>query len=150
MKDLALTTVLQLLRCQSHLQHRFAAELGGVHGLSVNELLLLMHLDEAPGGRLRRVDLAERLDMSQSGVTRMLAPMEKVGWVERAEDPRDARVGYVVLRKPGQRLARDGTRTLAAQAETLFAGQWTAQELATLNALLSRLTAHLPGQPARG
>src|SRR5512135_790194 len=99
MNTQALNAVLRLLRAQSHLQQRFAAELGGVHGLSVNELLLLMHLDQAPGGRLRRVDLAQRLDLSQSSVTRMLAPMEKVGWVARAEDPRDARVGYVVLRK---------------------------------------------------
>jgi DNA-binding MarR family transcriptional regulator len=104
-----------------------------------------MQLAQAPGRRLRRVDLAARLDMSQSGVTRMLAPMEKLGWVERAEDPRDARVGYVVLRKAGQRLVQDGTRTLSAQAEALFAEPWTPQELDTLNRLLGRLTANLPG-----
>ncbi len=150
MKNPALVTVLHLLRAQSHLQQRFAAELGGVHGLSVNDLLLLMHLDQAPGGRLRRVDLAQRLDLSQSSVTRMLAPMEKVGWVARAEDPRDARVGVVVLRKSGRRLAREGTRTLTAQAEALFAGRCSAQELATLSTLLGRLTADLPGQLADG
>ena len=146
MKNPTLATVLNLLRAQSHLQSRFAAELGGVHGLSVNELLLLMQLDQAPGGRLRRVDLAARLDMSQSGVTRMLAPMEKVGWVERAEDPRDGRVGYVVLRKAGKRLVQEGGRTLAAQAKALFSGQWTAEEIETLSGMLGRLTAHLPGQ----
>jgi DNA-binding MarR family transcriptional regulator len=148
MKNPALTTVLHLLRAQSHLASRFAAELGGVHGLSVNELMLLLHLDQAPGGRLRRVDLAQRLDLSQSAVTRMLAPMEKLGWVERAEDPRDARVGYVVLRKSGRRLANEGARTLTAQAEALFAEPWTSQELATLSRLLGRLTANLPGQLA--
>jgi len=148
MKNPALATVLTLLRAQSHLQTRFAAELGGVHGLSLNELLLLMHLDQAPGGRLRRVDLAARLDMSQSGMTRMLAPMEKVGWIERAEDPRDARVGYVVLRRSGRRLAREGTHTLTSQSEALFAEPWTTQEITTLGGLLGRLTAHLPGRLA--
>ncbi len=146
MNSPALDAVLRLLRAQAHLQNRFAAELGGIHGLSVNELLLLMHLDQAEGGRLRRVDLAERLDMSQSGVTRMLAPMEKVGWVERAEDRRDARVSYVVLRKAGRRLAREGARTLAAQAETLFGEPWSEEDVEALSALLGRLTANLPGK----
>jgi len=141
----ALNAVLRLIRAQSHLQNRFAAELGGVHGLSVNELMLLMHLDQAAGGRLRRVDLAERLDLSQSGVTRMLAPMEKVGWVGRAEDPRDGRVGYVVLTAAGRRLAKEGAKTLAQQATTLFGDLWTDKELETLARLLGRLTVNLPG-----
>ena len=145
MNTLALNAVLRLIRAQSHLQNRFAAELGGVHGLSVNELMLLMHLDQAAGGRLRRVDLAERLDLSQSGVTRMLAPMEKVGWVGRAEDPRDGRVGYVVLTAAGRRLAKEGVKTLAQQAATLFGDLWTDKELETLARLLGRLTVNLPG-----
>ena len=145
MNNHALNAVLRLIRAQSHLQNRFAAELGGVHGLSVNELMLLMHLDQAAGGRLRRVDLAERLDLSQSGVSRMLAPMEKVGWVGRAEDPRDGRVGYVVLTAAGRRLAREGAKTLAQQATTLFGDLWTEKELETLARLLGRLTANLPG-----
>lgn len=146
MNSPALNVVLRLIRAQSHLQNRFAAALGGVHGLSLNELMLLMHLDHAPGGRLRRVDLAERLEMSQSGVTRMLAPMEKVGWVARADDVRDGRVSYVELRKSGRRLAREAAKTLGAQAESLFEGQWTEQDLDTLARLLGRLTATLPGQ----
>jgi DNA-binding MarR family transcriptional regulator len=145
MNTQALNAVLRLIRAQSHLQNRFAAELGGVHGLSVNELMLLMHLNQAAGGRLRRVDLAERLDLSQSGVTRMLAPMEKVGWVARAEDPRDGRVGYVVLTAAGRRLAKEGAKTLAQQARTLFGDLWTDKELETLARLLGRLTVNLPG-----
>ena len=145
MKTPALNAVLRLFRAQSHLQNRFAAELGGVHGLSVNELMLLMQLDQAAGGRLRRVDLAERLELSQSSVTRMVAPMEKLGWVARGDDPRDARVGYVVLTAAGRRLVRDGGKTLA-QSTALFGDHWTETELTTLCRLLGRLTANLPGQ----
>jgi DNA-binding MarR family transcriptional regulator len=145
MKNPSLNAVLRLIRAQSHLQNRFAAELGSVHGLSVNELMLLMQLDQSEGGRLRRVDLAERLDLSQSSVTRMLAPMEKVGWVARADDPGDARVAYVVLRKAGRRLAREGARTLGLQAARVFGEPWTPQEVDTLARLLGRLTTNLPG-----
>jgi len=146
MKISAPNAVLRLIRAQSYLQGRFAAELGGVHGLSLNELMLLMHLGQSAGGRLRRVDLAERLDLSQSSVTRMVAPMEKVGWVERAADPRDARVAYVLLTRAGRRLARDGAKTLAHLAAAVFADRWTEDELDTLGSLLGRLTAALPGQ----
>lgn len=146
MNTQATNAVLRLVRAQSYLQGRFAAELGGVHGLSLNELMLLMHLDQSPGGRLRRVDLAERLDLSQSSVTRMVAPMEKIGLVGRDDDPRDARVVYVVLTRAGRRLARDGAATLANMASSLFADRWTEQELTTLGKLLGRLTAALPGQ----
>jgi DNA-binding MarR family transcriptional regulator len=146
MKKHATQAVLRLIRAQSHLQNRFAAELGGVHGFSVNELMLLMHLDQAGGGRLRRVDLAERLDLSQSSVTRMVAPMEKLGWVSRGADPRDARVGYVVLTAAGRRLARDGAKTLSQQAAALFGERWSDDEVQTLAGLLGRLTVNLPGQ----
>jgi len=148
MKNAPLNAVLRLIRAQSHLQNRFAAELGGVHGLSLNELMLLMHLDRAAGGRLRRVDLADRLDLNQSSITRMLAPMEKLGWVSRADDARDGRVGYVVLTSAGRRLARDGAKTFAHQAAALFGDLWTEQEVETLARLLGRLTANLPGQLA--
>jgi DNA-binding MarR family transcriptional regulator len=148
MKNHATHAVLRLIRAQSYLQGRFAAELGGVHGLSLNELMLLMHLDQSAGGRLRRVDLADRLDLSQSSVTRMVAPMEKIGLVARAADPRDARVGYVVLTRAGRQLVRNGAKTLADMAATVFADRWTEQEVATLGNLLGRLTAALPGNLA--
>ena len=55
----------------------------------------------APGGRLRRVDLAERQGLTASGVTRSLLPLEKTGLVGRQPDPRDARVGYAVITAAG-------------------------------------------------
>ena len=72
--------------------------------------------------------------------------MEKVGWVARAEDRRDARVSCVVLRKSGRRLAREGLRTLAAQSEALFGETWSTEDVRTLAGLLGRLTAQLPGK----
>ncbi|UUZ55216.1 MarR family transcriptional regulator [Massilia sp. H-1] len=50
-----------------------------------------------PGGRIRRVDLAERVSLTASGVTRTLLPLEKIGLVTRQSDPRDARVGFAVI-----------------------------------------------------
>lgn len=66
--------------------------------------MLLHYLSRAPGGRLRRVDLAERQGLTASGVTRTLLPLEKIGLVERQQDPRDARVAYAAITPTGREL----------------------------------------------
>ena len=95
--------------------------------------------------RLSRIDLAKRLHVSASTVTRMTQPLEKLGMVGRQADPRDARLAYVVLTPAGQRLAKDARATLERWPSDLFRDRWTKQEIATLAGLLGRLTAGLPG-----
>ena len=60
----SLAAILRLLRAQSFVEARVDPGLGSVHGLALRELMLLMQLDQAPLGRLRRVDLAGRLNVS--------------------------------------------------------------------------------------
>lgn len=95
---------LRLARAYAVLIRRLDNALGSVHGLSFGDFMLLFHLNRAPGGRLRRVDLAERLGLTASGITRTLLPLEKIGLVTRQSDTRDARVGYAVLTTAGQKL----------------------------------------------
>jgi DNA-binding MarR family transcriptional regulator len=66
--------------------------------------MILYYLGRAPESRLRRIDLAERLGVTASGVTRSLMPLEKLGLISREPDPRDARVGYATLTTGGQQL----------------------------------------------
>jgi len=135
------TTVINLLRAQALIQERFAGELGSVHGLALNEALLLMHLERAPLRRLTRVDLAKRLHASPSTVTRMAAPMEKIGLVARQSDPRDARLAYVALTEAGLTLVGDMRKTLERRSAELFRDRWSDGEIASLGKLLGRLTA---------
>lgn len=86
------------------LTRRLDNALGNLHGLSFSDFMVLYHLQRAPGTRLRRVDLAERLGLTASGVTRTLLPLEKLGLIDRQPDPRDARVGYASITEAGQRL----------------------------------------------
>jgi len=95
---------LRLARAYAVVGRRLDNALSSLHGLSFSDFMLLFHLNRAPGNRLRRIDLAERLGLTASGVTRTLLPLEKLGLVERQPDPRDARVGYAALTKGGQRL----------------------------------------------
>lgn len=95
---------LRLARAYAVLTRRLDNTLSNLHGLSFGDFMVLYHLDRAAGARLRRIDLAERLGLSASGVTRTLLPLEKLGLVAREPDPRDARVGYAALTKTGQKL----------------------------------------------
>ncbi|MYM33367.1 MarR family transcriptional regulator [Duganella sp. FT94W] len=94
----------RLARAQAALVRRLDQVLGGYHGISFSDFMLLHHLHRAPGGRLRRVDLAERQGLTASGVTRTLLPLEKIGLVERQQDPRDARVAYAAITDTGREL----------------------------------------------
>jgi DNA-binding MarR family transcriptional regulator len=132
--------VLRVIRVEASIQARFTGVLGSLHGLSLNELVLLMSLDQAPLGRMRRVDLAAALVVSQSSVTRMAAPLEKIGLVARDSDERDARVAYVVLTKAGRERARDATATLTELCQGVFAEHFSAAEVKTLASLLGRLS----------
>lgn len=98
---------LRLTRAYATLTRRLDNALSGLHGLSFGDFMILYYLGRAPGKRLRRIDLAERLGVTASGVTRSLLPLEKLGLVSRQSDPRDARVGYASLTPVGQRLLSD-------------------------------------------
>jgi len=100
----SLEFTLRLARAQATLVRRLDQVLGGYHGISFSDFMLLHYLNRAPGGRLRRVDLAERQGLTASGVTRTLLPLEKIGLVERQQDPRDARVAYAAITETGREL----------------------------------------------
>ena len=100
----SLELCLRLTRAYAVLTRRLDNKLSSVHGLSFSDFMVLHNLARADGGRLRRIDLAERMGLTASGVTRTLLPLEKIGLVGRESDPRDARVGYATLTPTGQEL----------------------------------------------
>ncbi len=111
--DSALSTstdfCLRLARATAVLVRRLDNALGSHHGISFSDYQLLNHLARAPAGRLRRVDLAERVGLTASGVTRTLLPLEKIGLVTRQPDPRDARVGFAVITPAGEEMVVNAT-----------------------------------------
>lgn len=129
---------LRLTRAYSTLTRRLDNALGSVHGLSFGDFMILYHLDRAPGTRLRRIDLAERLGLTASGVTRTLIPLEKLGLVGRQPDPRDARVGYALMTDSGQQLLRYALVTVQAIAQEATQSM-SVDQIDALSALLGQL-----------
>lgn len=108
---------LRLAKAHAVLVRRFDGRLGALHGLSLGDFILLLNLNRAPGGKLRRVDLAEQLGLTASAVTRALIPLERIALVKRQRDLRDARIGYAVLTKAGQRVLQEAMSSAEVVSE---------------------------------
>ncbi|MFE9433641.1 MarR family winged helix-turn-helix transcriptional regulator [Streptomyces sp. NPDC006640] len=147
-----LDAALRLMRAQAALVKRFDARLSGLHGVSLADFTLLLRLSQAPGDRMRRVDLAEALGLTASGVTRGLVPLERIGLVRRDADARDARVAYAALTDTGRERLAEMRATADHVAHDVFAGPaWTEDDTGRLADLLTRLggTGLAPGGATR-
>ena len=145
MDDLNFINCLRLIQSADEVKARLSGEFSAVHGLSVSEFFLLMQLERASLNRLARVELAKRMHVSASTVTRMAAPMEKLGLLARQTDIRDARLAFVVLTKAGLEKVREARATFANQASCVFRDRWATDERQQLAALLHRIVADAPG-----
>jgi DNA-binding MarR family transcriptional regulator len=135
----ALDAWARLLHGHATTTRALSAQLVAEHGLTINDYGALLHLARAEGNRLRRVDLAERLTLTASGVTRLLDGLEDAGLVERAECASDRRVTYAVLTPAGRERLDTASESHLASIRALFEERFSEKEIEQLAALLARL-----------
>lgn len=123
---------LNLGKTQTILSHRFDRGLGG---LGFNEFLILYYLDQSDGQKMRRVDLAEKVGMTASGVTRLLLPMEKIHLIKSGPVEQDARVRFVTLTAAGKEKLKEALERLEIFAEEIMPAAKT-KEIEALSDLL--------------
>jgi DNA-binding MarR family transcriptional regulator len=128
-----------LLRAHAAATRRLSAQLSADHGLTLSDYEVLLRLARAPDRRMRRVDLAEQVLLTASGITRLLDGLEQSGFVERAACAADRRVVYAVLTDAGLEKLREASRSHLEQIDTLFRASLDEGELDGLTALLTRL-----------
>jgi DNA-binding MarR family transcriptional regulator len=116
----ALETLLRLSKAHASAVRQLETRLGAHHGLSFSELRLLRTIASARDRRVRPTDLAAELDVTASGVTRAILPLEKRGIVRRETDPADGRVSRVTLTSAGQTLIDHASATAAESATKLL------------------------------
>jgi DNA-binding MarR family transcriptional regulator len=133
------TVFARLLHAHGSLVREIETRLLGEHGLSANDFETLLHLARAEGGSLRRIDLADRLRLTPSGVTRLLDGLESAGLTGRAACPGDARVTYAVITGEGREMLRRAACTHAAACDELIGANLSETELDDLSRLLARL-----------
>jgi len=135
----AVTAWTRLLRSQAATRRTLDAELQREHGLTVVDFEALLLLSQARERAMRRVDLAEGLGLTPSGVTRLLDGLEREGLVAKRTCEKDARVTYAVLTDAGAERLEGASCSHVGSVRALFEDRFTADELETLVELLGRL-----------
>ncbi len=127
------------LRAHAAITRELSAQLQREHGLTLNDYEVLLHLSWAEHKMMRRVDLADRILLTASGITRLLAGLARAGFVGKETCSSDARVSYAKLTDAGAEKLREAAVTHLRGIDELFTSRYSGAELATLAELLSRL-----------
>ena len=69
---------------------------------------------------MRRIDLADKIGITASGITRMLLPMEKIGLVKNGDNEADARVRFFYLSSGGKEKLEDALDRFEMLAEDVI------------------------------
>src|SRR5581483_6306044 len=136
------------LRSHAAIRRQLNVDLLAAHGLTLNDYEVLLLLSRAEGQMMRRVDLADSVVLTASGITRLLDGLERAGYVEKARCDSDARVSYAKLTDVGRAKLEEASVTHLAGIEELFVGRFSTEELATLVELFARLP--LTGRACNG
>ena len=128
------------LRVHSTLVKALDAELQAAHGLPLSSYEVLITLRTAPGKRLRMAELADRVILSRSGMTRLVDRLEREGLLERDKCSSDARGYFAVLTPKGEELVATARSTHLDGIRERFVAHFEPEELATLARWWDRLT----------
>ena len=126
-----------MLRAQATLTREF--EFAGDWGdLPPREYGVLYALSSAPDG-LRITELIDDVLLTQAGVSRMVARLEKRGLVARRDDPDDARACRIVLTDEGRETQKRLGRAHARHVASAMTRALNPEQLATLHRLTEAL-----------
>jgi MarR family 2-MHQ and catechol resistance regulon transcriptional repressor len=129
-----------LIGAHAVLVRELSAALVARHGLTVNDYGTLLLLARAGDEGMRRIDLANELNLSPSGITRLLDRLEDQGLVGKGECKSDARVSYAILTDAGLAKLREAAPGHIEDIQQRMSSVLSEDEMKTLAALLSRLS----------
>ena len=139
LSDTELSTWRTFLRAHATVTHRLEAELVAEHELPLASYDVLVQLSEAPDRRLRMTELADRVLLSRSGLTRLADRLEREGLISRQACPSDARGTLAVLTDAGLARLEAAWPTHRRGVAEHVTGRLTPDEVATLGTLLGKL-----------
>jgi DNA-binding MarR family transcriptional regulator len=114
-------------------------ELQAEHGLSLGDYEVLARLSEAPGRAIRMSELADRLHLSPSGITRRVDGLVRSGLVERQRCPNDRRGANAVLTSLGAKTLKSAAPTHLRGVREYFIDRLAPNDLETLADLLTAI-----------
>jgi DNA-binding MarR family transcriptional regulator len=128
------------LRSHATIMRALELELAASKQLPLASYDVLVQLTEAPDHRLRMTELADRVLLSRSGLTRLVDRLERDGMVVREPYPDDARGMYAVITDLGLQRLRAATSVHMPGIVEHFVALFSADELQQLGQLLARLS----------
>lgn len=128
----------RFLRAHATILRHLERDLVAAHDIPLAWYDVLVQLAEAPERRLRMTELADRVLLSRSGLTRLVDRLTATGMVRRQADPSDARGTFTVLTDQGFDRLRDATPTHLRGIQK-YMSHLTVEELDTLGSLLVKL-----------
>jgi DNA-binding MarR family transcriptional regulator len=127
------------LRAHARVVRELERELHAEQGLALTDYDVLVQLADADGRRLRMSELAERLVLSRSGVTRLVDRLVSAGLVERMSCDDDRRGHWASLTDAGLGRLRGASPTHLRGVSEHFLDRLSAEELAALERALGRV-----------
>ena len=134
-----------LLHAHHDLVQRLDQDLREEHGLSYGEYDVLLRLRRSSEGSLRMTDLAERVMLSPSGLTRVVDRLVTKGLVRRAPHETDARASLAMLTDDGVARLRSAAGTHLRGIRLYFTGQLSDTQLRQVASALEIIAG--PHQP---
>jgi DNA-binding MarR family transcriptional regulator len=108
-------------------------------GLPLTWYDVLLELSAAAEGRLRMSDLAERVVLSRTRVSRLVDELADAGLVCREQNPQDKRSAYTVLTAQGRARFKEAAPVYLDGIEKYFAGRLSDEELQVIAVALRRV-----------
>lgn len=123
----------------SRLAERIDREMVAAEVLPLYWYDVLIELAEATDRRLRMHELAHRVVLSRSGLTRLVDRLEAESLLKREPDPDDRRGFFVVLSEKGHAALRKAWPLYAAGIQRHFADHLTEKEARALADIFARM-----------
>lgn len=127
------------LRAHARLTRRLEADLMVEHAMPLASYDVLVQLVEAPDHRLRMTELADRVLLSRSGLTRLVDRLTREGLVRREACASDARGLFAVLTDEGYGRLRAATPTHLRGVVRYAMGRLDEEERTAFAGVLRRL-----------
>lgn len=117
------------------------ADLQAAGGLPLQQYDVLIELFEAEGKRLRMYELAQRVVLSRSSITRLVDQLAQQGFLTRQIDPDDRRGSYAVLTSAGETALRNSWPHYREAIQRHFGAFLTGDEAAVIAQAFGRIGA---------
>jgi DNA-binding MarR family transcriptional regulator len=134
-----------LLHAHHQITRVLDAELRQSHGLTWAEYDVLLRLARATGRKLTMTELANRIMISPSGLTRVVDGLERKGFVKRTRSDDDARVVGAALTDAGRDKVKRAAQTHLRGIREHFTSRLSDAQLRAVASALQVITGpHVP------